>query len=339
MKAVIPLAGKGTRLRPHTHLTPKPLIRVAGKPVLDYILDDLLEVGVTEMVFIVGYLQSAVRAHIAERYPGIRAHYAVQEVQNGTAGAVALARPWINGDVLILFADTVFEVGLTVIRSLDPEKAGVIWTKEVEDYQRFGVVTTDNDGNLVRIVEKPSEPVSTLANIGLYYIRNHKLLFEGIDHTVASDPGAAGEYYLTDAFQYMADRGAKIATAPVAGWYDTGSPASLLEANRHLLSRRRSGVEEGAAVLESEVSPSSRIEAGAKVTRSRIGENVTVERGARVEESDLEDTIVGAGAEIGGSRLRHSIVGRCARVQGFDGGMSVPDHSEVLSGNQRVLQP
>ena len=207
MKAVIPLAGKGTRLRPHTHLTPKPLIRVAGKPVLDFILDDLLAAGVSEIVFIVGHLQDAVRAHVAAGYPAVRARYVVQEVQDGTAGAVALARPWADDELLILFADTLFEVDLSITRTLGADRAGVIWAKEVEDYQRFGVIVTDDNGDMTRIVEKPSEPVSRLANIGLYYIRDPDPLFEGIERTLARGPGPAGEYYLTDAFQYMVDAG------------------------------------------------------------------------------------------------------------------------------------
>ena len=331
MKAVIPLAGKGTRLRPHTHATPKPLIRVAGKPVLDYILDDLLEAGVSEIVFIVGHLQDAIRSHVGRHYPQVIPHYAVQEVQDGTAGAVALARPWVDDELLVLFADTIFEADLKLIQTLDPGKAGVIWAKEVEDYQRFGVIVTDGAGNMSHIVEKPDEPVSRLANIGLYYMRDHELFFEGIEHTLASDPSPSGEYYLTDAFQYMVDAGASIVTAPVTEWLDAGNVCALLNANRHLLSRERAGVDESADVRDSKVSPLSRIEAGAVVTGSRIGDNVTVEAGAAVRKSEVKDTIVGAGAIVEGSRLRDSIVGSHAAVRGFDGTVNVPDHAEVLS--------
>src|SRR5690606_5999533 len=184
MKAVIPLAGKGTRLRPHTHHTPKPLLKVAGNPVLAYILDDLVEVGVDEVVFIVGYLRDTVEAWIGEHYPGLRSHFVLQEVQDGTAGAVGLAEPFIDDELPIVFADAVLEVDYDLVRTLDPGFAGVIWAKEVEDYQRFGVIVTAEDGTMERIVEKPSEPVSRLANIGLYYIRDHALLYEGIRETL-----------------------------------------------------------------------------------------------------------------------------------------------------------
>ena len=331
MKAVIPLAGKGTRLRPHTHLTPKPLIRVAGKPVLDYILDDLLEAGVSEIVFIVGHLQEAIRAHIAGNHPDIRARYVVQEVQDGTAGAVALARPWVDEELLILFADTLFEVDLTITQTLGPDRSGVIWAKEVEDYQRFGVIVTDGNGDMTRIVEKPREPVSRLANIGLYHIRDHDLLFAGIEHTLSSGPGPSGEYYLTDAFQYMVDAGARIMTAPVGTWLDAGKVDALLDANRYLVAGSRGGVDRAAAVAGSVLSPLCRIEAGARVTRCRIGENVTVEAGACVRDSELSDTIVGTGARVERSRLRRSMVGSSAVVTDYDGSLNIMNHAEVLS--------
>lgn len=331
MKAVVLLAGKGTRLRPHTHAVPKPLLRVAGKPVLDYLLDDLTGAGVFEVVFVVGHLGDAVRDHVTGRHPRIRPRYVVQEVRNGTAGALAMARPWADDELLIVLADAVFEVDLGAARRLPPEKAGLMWTMDVEDYQRFGVVVADDAGDLARIVEKPRKPVSKRANIGLYYVRDHALLFDGVEHVLASDPGPSGEYYLTDAFQYMVDRGAKIATAPVDGWHDAGKPETLLETNRHLLAGNRGGVAEAARVRRSRVSPASRIESGAVVEDSRIGENVTVEAGARVADSELEDVIVGARAVVERCRLRRSIVGGGAVVRGLAGSVRVADHAEVLS--------
>ncbi|HET9948485.1 MAG TPA: nucleotidyltransferase family protein, partial [Longimicrobiales bacterium] len=137
MKAVVPLAGKGTRLRPHTHHTPKPLLKVAGKPVLAFILDDLLALGIRDMVFIVGHLREALRAWIEAEYPQIDGTYVVQEVQDGTAGAVALAEPYVDEELLIVFPDAVLEVDYGLIRSLDSSYAGIMWAKEVEDYQRY----------------------------------------------------------------------------------------------------------------------------------------------------------------------------------------------------------
>ncbi|TVP75527.1 MAG: nucleotidyltransferase [Gemmatimonadales bacterium] len=330
MKAIIPLAGKGTRLRPHTLTTPKPLVHVGGRPVMSYILDELLELGIDEMVFVVGYLQDVARDYIAREYPQIRAHFVVQEVQDGTAGAIKLAEPWVDDDVLILFVDTLFEADLSVTGALDPQWAGVIWAKEVEDYQRFGVIVTDEDGAMTRIVEKPSEPISRLANIGLYYIRDTTLLFEGINHVLASEKGASGEYYLTDAFQYMVDRGGRIRTAPVAGWYDCGKVDALLETNAWLVGGGRALVSDEARISGSEVDEPVRIEAGVRVKDSRIGPNVTLEAGARVENSTLRDCIVGAGAHLRDCRIHDSIVGPQSELLGARGIVNAGPHTRMV---------
>lgn len=329
MKAVIPLAGKGTRLRPHTHHTPKPLLKVAGKPVLAYILDDLIDVGVEEIVFIVGYLRDTVEEWIEAEYPQIRGHYVLQEVQDGTAGAVALAEPFIDDELLIVFADAVLEVDYDLARSLDSKYAGVIWAKEVEDYQRFGVIVTAEDGTMEKIVEKPAEPISKLANIGLYHIRDHELLYEGIRHTLDSPPGPSGEFYLTDAFQYMVDHGSKILTAPVRGWWDAGKPETLLETNAHLVATTRGGVDASAVVDGAEIVEPVRIEADVVVRGGSVGPNVTLERGVRVTDSRIRDSVIGAGAKVETSVLHDSIVGGKADLRGVRGSLSVTDDSVV----------
>ena len=230
MKVIIPLAGKGTRLRPHTHITPKPMLKVAGKPVMQYILEDLRRLGnVEQIVYITGHLKEKVEEYTRKTFADIPAVFIEQKVQDGTAGAVALARDYVDQPVLIIFVDTIFDADLSVTKTIDAD--GIIWVKEVEDYQRFGVVVTDADGNMTKIVEKPDTPISKRANIGLYYIRNWKLLYEGIEW-VLTQPQNKGEYYLTDAFQYMIDKGAKIRVIDVEGWYDAGKIETLLDTNR-----------------------------------------------------------------------------------------------------------
>ena len=334
MKAIIPLAGKGTRLRPHTHHTPKPLLKVAGRPVLSYILDDLIAVGVHEMVFIVGHLRHTVEEWIAQEYPDLQAHYVLQEVQDGTAGAVALAEPFVDEEVLIVFADAVLEVDYSLVKTLGPEFGGVIWAKEVEDYQRYGVIIARDDGTMARIVEKPTEPVSRLANIGLYYIRDHKLLYEGIHHTLNAPPGPSGEFYLTSAFQYMVDHGSKILTAPVEGWWDAGKPETLLETNAHLLKTCRGGVAASATVEDAEIVEPVRFEDDVVVRRGRIGPNVTLEKGARVENCTIQDAVVGPDAILKNATLRHSLIGGHAVVTGISGTLLVTDHSVVEAFHQ-----
>ena len=170
MKVIIPLAGKGTRLRPHTHVTPKPMMRVAGKPVMSYVLDELRKLGgVEEVIYITGHLKEKVE-DFARKSLDVPSVFIEQKIQDGTAGAIALARDRIDQPVLIIFVDTIFDADLSIVNKTDAD--GIIWTKEVEDYQRFGVVVTDTDGNMTQIVEKPKTPISKRANIGLYYIRN-----------------------------------------------------------------------------------------------------------------------------------------------------------------------
>jgi len=329
MKAVIPLAGKGTRLRPHTHHTPKPLLKVAGKPVLAYILDDLRALGVEEMVFIVGHLREECEAWIESEYPDLESHYVLQEVQDGTAGAIALAEPFADEDLLVMFPDAVIEVDYGAIGRLDSAHGGIMWAKEVEDYQRYGVIVTNDDGTMARIVEKPTEPVSKLANIGLYYIRDYELLFEGIHDTLGRDPGPAGEYYLTDAFQYMVDHGSSIVTAPVEGWWDAGKPETLLETNAHLVSGRRGGIDPQAKVDGAEIVKPVRIEAGVSVRGGRIGPNVTLEEGATLIDCEIEHSVVGQGAVLEGSKVHDSIIGAHARITSSAGTFLVTDHSVV----------
>ncbi len=329
MKVVIPLAGKGSRLRPHTHVTPKPLLRVADKPVMSYILDDLRELGVDEAVFITGHLKEKVEDYIHAEYPEFTAHFVEQAEQNGTAGAVELAREFADEDLLIMFVDTLFDADLSLVKTLEPEAAGIIWVKEVEDYQRFGVVVTDEQGYMRQIIEKPNEPISKLANIGLYYIRDYRLLFEGIDHVLGSAPGASGEFYLTDAFQYMIDRGAKLKVVEVDGWYDAGKPDTLLETNRHLLSTTRGRTP--AARDGVEIREPVHIADGVILEDSIIGPNVTISGGSQVRGSSLSDTIVGRNASIEGCQLRESLVGDEVRLKGVNGQVDVGDHSVITN--------
>jgi len=327
MKVIIPLAGKGTRLRPHTHVTPKPMLRVAGKPVMDYILEDLARLGnVEQVVYVTGHLKEKVEAHAREALD-VPSVFVEQRVQDGTAGAVNLARPYVDQPVLIVFVDTIFDADLSVVKDVDAD--GVIWVKEVEDYQRFGVVVTDAEGNMTRIVEKPTEPISKRANIGLYYIRNWRLLFEGIDH-VLTQPQNKGEYYLTDAFQYMIDKGAKIRVIDVEGWYDAGQLETLLDTNRVMLERGRA--RRPAALGSATIVEPVYIEDGVTITDSLVGPNVSISAGTTIAGSTVRDSVIGANARISNSKLAASLVGDHVVLDGGEGQANVGDHSEVRAG-------
>jgi glucose-1-phosphate thymidylyltransferase len=325
VKVIIPLAGKGTRLRPHTHVTPKPLLRVAGKPVMAYLLDDLAKLGgIDQVVYITGHLKEAVEryARADGRFPSV---FVEQVVQNGTASAVDLARPYVDQPVLIIFVDTIFDADLSIIQRTEAD--GIIWTQEVEDYQRFGVVVTDAAGFMTRIVEKPSTPVSKRANIGLYYIRNWKLLQKGIAEVMRRPPNK-GEYYLTDAFQYMIDHGARLKVVDVAGWYDAGKLDTLLATNRAMLekgrARRPALVPAGCRIVDPVY-----IEDGVELRESTVGPNVSVSAGAVIERSTVRDAIIGAGAVLRDCALHDSMVGDGAVLERVRGAATAGDHTEV----------
>ena len=326
MKVIIPLAGKGTRLRPHTHITPKPMLKVAGKPVMSYILDDLKNLGdIHEIICITGHLKDKVEEFVRAS-TDIPAVFIEQKVQDGTAGAVALARDHIDEPVLIIFVDTIFDADLSITKTTDAD--GIIWVKEVEDYQRFGVVVTDSDGNMTQIVEKPKTPISKRANIGLYYMKNWKLLMEGIDH-VLNSPKNQGEYFLTDAFQYMIENGAKIQVVDVEGWFDAGKIDTLLETNEAMLTKgraRRPKELHGSTIVDPVY-----IEDNVTLTRSTIGPNVSIGAGSVIEDSEISHTIVGEKAKIVRSKLSNSLVGDEALIDGVKGTMTVGDNSEVTT--------
>ena len=325
MQVIVPLAGKGTRLRPHTHLIPKPLLRVAGRPVMDWVMDTLEGLDVSELICITGHLKEQIEAYTPGRYKW-KSRFVEQKVQDGTAGAINLARPMVNGPVLIIFVDTVFEADLGLINRTNAD--GIIWAKEVEDYQRFGVVVTDQDGYMTKIVEKPSTPISKLANIGLYYIRDVAALWAGIDHVLAS-PANKGEFYLTDAFQHMIEHGKKILTAEVGGWYDCGKLDTFLETNEALLRKgaARKPPMPGVTFIDPVL-----IQEGAHIERSTIGPNVTVEAGSRVVDSTVRNTIIGRKATIDRATLADSMIGDRAVVENYKGSTTLGDDAEIRGG-------
>jgi glucose-1-phosphate thymidylyltransferase len=322
VQVIIPLAGKGTRVRPHSHLVPKPMLEVAGRPVIDWVMDRVSGLAVSELIFITGHLKEQVEAYATERY-GIPCRFIEQTVQDGTAGAVNLARPFVKEPVLIIFVDTVFEADLTLITRSDAD--GIIWVKEVDDYQRFGVVVTDKDGFMTKIVEKPSTPISRLANIGLYYVKDIDTLWKGIDHTLASPP-QKGEFFLTDAFQYMIDHGKRILTAEVEGWYDCGKLDTLLETNEILLRKGAARRRDFPGVT---IHDPVYIEDDVTIETSDIGPNVSLEKGTTVRNSRLSHTIVGAGSVIRDSTLERSMLGDRVTVSGFKGSISLGADSEL----------
>jgi glucose-1-phosphate thymidylyltransferase len=326
MQAILPLAGKGTRLRPLTHTRAKPLLRVGNRTVLDRVLDLLAGAGVDEIVGITGHLKESIERHLAAEHPDLPYTGVEQVEQLGTADAIRLAEPYVDGPVLIVFVDTLFEADLGLI-ARHSEADGIIWAKEVEDYQRFGVVVTDAQGYMTRIVEKPKEPISRLANIGLYFIRDTAALWQGIDHTLAQ-PKNQGEYYLTDAFQWMIDHGRRILTAEVGGWYDCGQLGTTLETNEILL---RNGAARRRDFPGVTIHDPVYIEDGVSIERSTVGPNVSLEQGTTVRDSTLANAIVGQHCRLTRVQLDGAMLGNHVVAEGIRGAVSLGDHSEVTA--------
>ena len=325
MQAILPLAGKGTRLRPQTHTRPKPLLRVANRPVLDYVLEQLKEAGVDEIIGIMGHLAPQIETHLSEWHSDLSFRQVEQVQQLGTADAVRLAEPMVDGPVLIVFVDTLFDADLGLIEAR-PDVDGIIWAKEVEDYQRFGVIVHDDDGYMQNIVEKPSEPISRLANIGVYFIRDWRLMFEGIRHTMATPP-RGGEHYLTDAFQYMIDQGDKLLTAEVSAWWDCGKIETILDTNRLVLENgaaSRPASADGSVVVDPVC-----VADGVTLEASNIGPNVSIAAGSVIRGSRLSNCIVGEGVTLVDCDLTDSLIGDHVEATGLRGTVSLGDHTFI----------
>jgi len=325
MKVIVPLAGLGTRLRPHTHTKPKPLLQVAGKTVLDHVLDRLKDLDIQEVVFVVGHLGDQIRDHVEANYD-FATTYVEQKELKGQAHALYLARDHLAGPVFIIFVDTIFEADLGFLKDISSD--GVIFVKEVDDPRRFGVVTLQ-EGFITRFIEKPDEPVSNLALVGMYYVKNSRLLLEGIETVLREDIKTKGEYYLADALQLMVDRGAKLEIGTVEVWEDCGKPETLLTTNRYLL--RKSGGQE-IETNNSVIIPPVHVDSSASISNSVIGPYVSIAGEVVIEDSIIRDSIIDQGAHIQHAMLSDSLVGSHASVKGNFKKVDIGDHSSVDLG-------
>ena len=324
MKALIPVAGVGTRLRPLTHTLAKVLLKVAGKPILGYIMDELVRIGITEMVLIVGYLADQVEKYVKETYRDIKVEFVHQEHRQGLGHAVYLARDALGKDpVFIILGDTIFQTDFEEIIAL---KTNAIGVKPVDNPKRFGIVELEGE-RVARLVEKPDNPTSNLAIVGLYYIRDTELLLDCLQKNIEEDVRTKGEYQLTDGLQRMITEGADMTTFILEGWFDCGKPETLLATNRHLLevgSGRRISEYPGSIIKPPVfISPTARIE------DSIIGPYVSIAEGCTITNSILRDTIINDNAAVRDANLNQSLVGDNAEVYGGSKSLVVGDSSMV----------
>ncbi|MGC9359045.1 MAG: sugar phosphate nucleotidyltransferase [Anaerolineae bacterium] len=327
MQVVLPLAGYGKRMRPQTWSKPKPLVSVAGKPVLGHVLDTLEAASPDSYIFITGWLGEQVREYMETEYPQLTARYVVQEELKGQAHAIHLAEEWLKGPTLIVFVDTFFVGDICNLGSEGED--GIIWTKEVPDPRRFGIVVVE-DGFIMRFVEKPSTMEHRQAIIGAYWVRDGEALIRATETLMASGRSLGGEYYLADALQIMVDEGARFVTRPVSVWEDCGTPEALLHTQRYLLDH---GHHREVPVEDAILVPPVHVADGAVIRRSVVGPYVSVGNGARVEDSVVRDAVIETGAIVSRQVLANSLVGRHAILRGDIRFVNVGDDAVLESGS------
>ena len=329
MKVVIPMAGFGTRLRPHTYSRPKPLVSVAGKPLLDHVIESLDGIEVDEWIFIVGYLGDQIREYVAENYD-INAQFVEQNEMKGQSHAIYLAKDYLTkGEVIVLFSDTIFQADVDAINNAKHD--GVIYTMEVEDPSAYGVVALNDENIITDFAEKSDDPPSNEAIIGLYYVKDAPHLIRAIEEQIADEDLTKGEYFIADALQRMIDDGAEFTTATVDFWLDCGKPHTLLETNRFLLSNGASNTQDD-EYDNVTIIPPVYIHPDAKLENAVIGPNTSISRSCTIRDSIIRDSIVDTGASVTGAMLTESLIGRDAQVTGAFQKLNVGDKSSIHFG-------
>jgi glucose-1-phosphate thymidylyltransferase len=323
LQVVIPIAGLGTRLRPHTYVRPKPLLSVAGKQILTHIVDQLHGLPVDDVTFIHGHLGEQVREWAAEHCP-FPARFVEQTELRGQAHAIRLVRDVIDRPTVIIFGDTIFKADLASLGMGGED--GRLFVQEVEDPRRFGIAVLEGD-YVKRLVEKPKEPVGNLAVVGIYYVRDPAHLMRAIDRVIERDQQIGGEFYLADALQQMIEDGVRFRVSPVEVWADCGTVPALLDTNRFLLANGHSRDPERAQ--RSAIVQPVYVDPTAELIDSVIGPNVSIGPNVRIVRSIVEDSIVNEGAQIERSVLAGSLIGRRAEVRDLHGRVNVADDSDV----------
>ena len=336
MKIIIPMAGRGSRLRPHTLTTPKPLLPIAGKAIVQRLVEDIVSLydgKVEEIGFVIGDFGAEVEQQLldlAERL-GAKGHIFHQEQPLGTAHAIWMAQSLMDGEVIIAFADTLFRAHF----KLDRTKDGAIWVKRVDNPSAFGVVTLDANGIIKELVEKPAAFVSDMAIIGIYYIREGATLRSEIKHILDHDLKEKGEYQLTNALENMKAKGAQFVPGTVDDWMDCGNKAAMIDTTQKVLAYdTRDGKSLVAAdlfVRNATVIPPCYIGKGVHLENAIIGPNVSIGDGSAVHNAVVSESIIGEKTKIVNSVLTNSMIGNHAHVEGAPLHLDLGDYSRMKS--------
>ncbi|WP_121236527.1 sugar phosphate nucleotidyltransferase [Hymenobacter sp. BT730] len=329
MKAVIPVAGIGSRLRPHTHTQPKSLVPVAGNTILGHIIDRLRDAGFEEFVFIIGYLGEKIERYVRREYPDLKATFVVQEPREGIGHALWLARDTFRHDpdgVLILLGDTIVDVDLPKLLAMP---GTVLAVKEVKTPGMFGLVETSSSGRVTKVVEKPKIPKSNYAMVGLYKIANPERLAEALEYIINEDQRTHGEFQLTDALMRLIQQGEEITTTPVDNWFDCGRKETLLEANARLLNRPEFLARLYPEFPDTIIIPPVSIGKDCQISHSIIGPNVAIGDRTIVKNTILSDSIIGSYSELRSAVMHDCIVGSDALFRGLNHSINIGDNTEI----------
>lgn len=332
MKAIIPVAGIGSMLRPHTHTVPKTLVPVAGKPILAHIIDELYQkANITEFIFVIGYLGDKIESYIKDNYPNLKTSFVVQEPREGLGQAIWLTREKIGNDnnIVIVLGDTIANIDYVKLLNAPNSVLGV---KKVDTPGMFGVAELDDDGNIKKLVEKPKIPKSNLALVGIYKIDNAQKLIAALDYNIKNNLRTNNEFHLTDALMKIIQEGERITVMQVDNWYDCGKKETLLEANAILLSRNNSNT----AVYNfpnSIIIPPVSIGKNCNISSSIIGPNVAIGDNSTVNYSIIKDSIIGSYSEISSATLHHTIIGNDASLKGMSQSLNLGDNTEINFSN------
>ncbi len=320
--AIIPVAGTGTRLKPHTYTYPKVLLTVGDKPILGHIIDKLIESGFKDICFVTGYLGEKVKEYVDLNYKGkINPLYVVQEKQLGLGHAIWCAKDMVKGAILIILGDTIIEADIKKFLDLNVAKIGI---NEVKDPHRFGIVKIKN-GYIVDMIEKPQKPPTNMAISGIYSFPDSKDLFSAIEYIIKTGKTTKGEIQLTDAMKYMLKNGYRIKGIKIDGWYDCGKPETLLATNRYILDKKDYHYQYKSSIIIDPVYISHK----ATIKNSIIGPYVSVGDNVVIENSIISDSIINEDAYIKNSNLSFSLIGPSAIVTGKKYSLNVGENSEV----------
>ncbi len=330
MKAIIPVAGIGTRLRPHTHTQPKALIPIAGKPILAHITEYLIEAGINDFVFIIGYLGDKIEQYIQQHYPNINAQFVIQTTGKGVGHAIWLAKNLVlpKEELLIIFGDTIIDADLKSILKMEGNWIGL---KKVEDPRFFGVAEIDKVGNILKVVEKPSIPKSNYALVGAFKIKDSQQLLDALDSNLAKKLKTYGEFTLTDAIMEMINQGLNFNHFMVDNWFDCGKKEVLLETNSLLLKK----LSQTAPIHNFEntiIIPPVFIGEGCKISNSIIGPNVSIGENAILNYATIKESIIGPFAQIEFAILHRSLIGNDALLKGMSQSLNIGDSTEINFG-------